>query len=281
MKIAVITDSGSNLTTTYLKSKENLKMISLLLNIDNKFYRDQVEISSEEVYEKLHQTNILTSLPNLEDFIEAVEDFKEKGYTDILVITISSGLSGTYNGFKNAADHVEGINIHFYDSKTLSMAEGYIVEEAISLIDKNLSIDEIREKLDELRYKNSLAMFTVENLKWLRKGGRIGKVEGTIGEILHVKPIIEVGDDGVYHTLSKGFGMKRTFITMRKAFKEKFGDDLIELTIHYGDNLDSAKNVEAKLVDDLNVNKITINQLTPVLGVHTGPEMIAIIGKRV
>jgi len=161
------------------------------------------------------------------------------------------------------------------------MAEGYIVEEALSLIKKNLTIEEIKVKLDELRYNNILAMFTVENLKWLRKGGRIGKVEGTIGEILHVKPIIVVGDDGVYHTLSKGFGMKRTFITMRKAFKEKFGDDLIELTIHYGDNLNSAKEIEARLVDDLNVNKITINQLTPVLGVHTGPEMIAIIGKRV
>ncbi len=281
MKIAIITDSGSNLTTKYINSKENLAMISLLLNVENKYYRDQVEIQSKEVYEKLYNTDILTSLPNLEDFVNAAEDFKEKGYTDILVITISSGLSGTYNGFKNAVEHIEGINIHFYDSKTLSMAEGYIVEEAINLVEKNLSIEEILPKLDELRYNNILAMFTVENLKWLRKGGRIGKVEGTIGEILHVKPVIIVGDDGVYHTLSKGFGMKRTFITMRKAFKEHFGNDLIELTIHYGTNLESAKNIESKLIEDLNVNKITVNQLTPVLGVHTGPEMIAIVGRRI
>lgn len=281
MKIAVITDSGSNLTLQYINSKENLEMVSLLINVNDKFYRDQVEIESEEVYEKLYDIEIKTSLPNLEDFIQAVESLKDKGYTDILVITISSGLSGTLNGFKNALEHIEGINIHFYDSKTLSMAEGYIVKEAISLIEKKLSIEEIISKLDDLRYKNILAMFTVESLKWLRKGGRIGKVEGTIGEILHVKPIIAVNDDGVYHTLSKGFGMKRTFITMRKIFKEHFGNDLIDLTIHYGSNYESAKQIEEKLKEDFNIKEITLNQLTPVLGVHTGPEMIAIIGRRV
>lgn len=280
MKIAVITDSGCNLKKTYIDSTPNLRMIPLLLNINNTFYRDQVEIDSETVYKRMHETDILTSLPNLSDFIHAAEELKEQEYTDIIVVAISSGLSGTLNGFQNAASEIKGINLHFYDSKTLAMAEGYLVEEAIKLINQDLSIKKILEKLDELRYKNSIAMFTVETLKWLRKGGRIGKVEGTIGEILHVKPVISVNDEGVYYTLSKGFGMKRTFITMKKALKEFFNQDEIELTIHYGDNIETAKEMEEKLVTELNVKKITLTPLTPVLGIHTGPQMIAIIGKR-
>lgn len=281
MKLAVITDSGCNLSKKYLDSVQNLKMISLLLNIDGVFYRDQLEIDSETIYKRMHEADILTSLPNLEDFVNAVESFKSEGYTDILVISISSGLSGTMNGFQNAAKEVEGIKIHFYDSKTLAMAEGYLVEEAIDLIKKETDFDTIIRRLDDLRYKNSIAMFTVETLKWLRKGGRIGKVEGTIGEILHVKPVISVNDDGVYHTLSKGFGMNRTFITMRKTLVDFFKDDPIELTIHYGENLETAEKLEEKLIAELNVKKITLTPLTPVLGIHTGPQMLAIIGKRV
>ena len=281
MKIAIITDSASNLSKKYIESNENLAMMSLLINIDNEFYRDQVEIETEEVYRRMLTSSVLTSLPNLEDFINAIEDFKSKGFTDILVITISSGLSGTFNGFKNAANEVSGINLHLYDSKTLSMAEGYMVKEAISLIKKKLSVKDIISKLDELRFNNLQAIFTVETLKWLRKGGRIGKVEGTIGEILHVKPIIAVNDEGVYHTLTKGFGMQRTYISMRKYLKEYYKQDEVELTIHYGNNIETAKILEGKLLNDLNVKKITLVPLTPVLGVHTGPKMIAIVGRRV
>jgi DegV family protein with EDD domain len=252
-----------------------------LLNIDNKFYRDQIEISTEEVYQKMLVTNVLTSLPNLEDYLSAIEDFKKDGYTDVLVITISSGLSGTYNAFVNLQEEIKGIKVHLYDSKTLSMAQGYMVEEACKLIRENMKVSDIIKKLDDLRYNNLEAMFTIETLKWLRKGGRIGLVEGTIGEILHVKPIIAVNDEGKYHTLSKGFGMKRAFITMRKLLKEKYEENSVEITIHYGDNLDTAKDIAEKLESDLNVKKISITPLTPVLGVHTGPSMIAIICRKI
>ncbi len=281
MKIAVITDSASNLTKKYVDATKNLDMLSLLISIDGKFYRDQVEIDTETVYKRLFETNVTTSLPNMEDFTKSVEKFKAEGYTDILVISISSNLSGTYNAFRLAADDVKDINVHLYDTKTLSMAEGYLVEEAIELIKKNTPIDKILKQLDELRFKNSIAMYTVETLKWLKKGGRIGLVEGTIGEILHVKPVISVNDDGVYYTISKGFGIQRALITMRRTLAEFFGKDLIEVTIHYGNNLELAHKVEEKLMTELNISKISLTPLTPVLGVHTGPGIIAMIGRRV
>ena len=281
MKLAIITDSGSNLSLKYIESIPNLKLAALQLNVAGEYFRDIIEISPEEVYAQLKHKHITTSLPKIEDYFKAIDSLKKDGYTDILVITISSGLSGTFNAFRNANAEVKGVNIHLFDSKTLGMAEGYLVMEALELIEKGKSVEEIIKELTDLRFNKSIAFFTVETLKWLRKGGRIGYVEGTIGDILHVKPIIAVNDDGVYHTLSKGFGMKRTFITMKKKLKEFFKDDKVLLTIHYGDDIEAAKKIEKMIENDINVSRIDLVPITPVLGVHTGPSIIAICARKV
>lgn len=281
MKIAVITDSSCNLDMNYIEKHDELKMTPLMISFDGKFYRDLIEVDYKTVYSKLDITKVTSSLPSLEDFESAVEDLKKEGYTDIVVITISSGLSGTFNAFNTFAKEFKDVNIHMYDSKTLSMALGYLVQKALSSISEGKSVARVIADLNKLRYEDSMALFTVETLKYLKQGGRIGKVEGTIGEILKVKPVIFVSDEGVYETLSKGFGINRTLITMRNDLKKKFGDDLIDLTIHYGNNLEKAEKLKTKIIQELNINNIQLVQLTPVLGIHTGPEMFALIAKRV
>jgi len=280
MKIAVITDSSSNLDMGYIKAQSNLEMTPLMISYDGKFYRDLVEVDYETVYKKLDETKVTTSLPSLEDFEKAINKFKKAGYTDIIVITISSGLSGTFNGFNNIAQEHDDINIHMYDSKTLSMALGYLVKKAIQSIEEGKSVSRIIADLNQLRYEDSMALFTVETLKYLRQGGRIGKVEGTIGELLRVKPVIYVSDEGVYETLTKGFGISRALNSMRTAIKEKFHDQPVDVTIHYGTNLEKAENLKTKIEFDLNVKGIDVIQLTPVLGIHTGPEMFAFVVKK-
>ena len=281
MKIGVITDSASNLDLEYINKEKNLKMTPLMISYDGSFHRDIIEVDYKTVYEKLEVTKVTTSLPSLEDFQDAIDQFRKDGYTDILVITISSQLSGTYQAFELAGKDCEGIKLHFYDTKTLSAAEGNLVKVALEGIDKGLSIPRIIANLNQSRYEDSVALFTVETLKYLREGGRIGKVEGTLGQLLNVKPVISVNDEGVYYTVTKGFGMKRTMIAMKKVLKDKFKDDLIEITIHYGNNLAKAQDLKGKLELDLNTKEVIISQLTPVLGIHTGPEMYAIIARRV
>ena len=279
MKVAVITDSGSNLSLEYFESVPNLKLVPLQINIDEEYYRDILEITPNEIYDQLKHKKISTSLPKIEDYLEAVEYFKSEGYTDILTITISSGLSGTYNAFRNVNVEVEGINVHLHDTKTLGMGEGYIVMEALKLIKEGKSIKQITDTLDDVRFNRSLSFYTVDTLKWLRRGGRIGYVEGTIGDILHVKPIISVNDEGVYYTISKGFGLKRTYITMKKKLIEFFKDQEIDITIHYGNDIEEAKKLEKMITNDVNAKKIDLVPITPVLGVHTGPGLIAICAK--
>lgn len=281
MKIAVITDSSCNLSLEYIKNQKNLKMAPLMIAFDGEFHRDLIEVDYKTVYSKLDETKVTSSLPSLEDFHNAVDELKKDGYTDIIVINISSGLSGTFNSFNTASKEFTGVNMHMYDSKTLSMALGYIVKKAISSIEEGKSVPRIIADLNQLRYEDSMALFTVETLKYLRQGGRIGKVEGTVGDLLNVKPVIYVSDEGVYETLSKGFGINRTLMSMRKELAKKFGDDLIDVTIHYGNNIAKAENLKIKIKQAFNTNTIDLLQLTPVLGIHTGPDMYALIAKRV
>lgn len=279
MKVAVLTDSGSNLSLEFVKKHDNLFVVPLMIVIDGKSYRDQEEITAQEIYERIDEKNMSTSLPESNDLHETIDRIKKEGYTDVLVINISSGLSGTYNAFRVAIESVEGLNIKHYDTKTLGAGQGYLVEEALELVNQNVSLDDIVIALDKQRYENSLAIYTINTLKYLKKGGRIGKVEGTIGDMLHIKPVITVNDDGVYITLSKALGLTRSLLNMKKLLVEKFQGLKIDLTVHYGVAIEKAKELGEMLKRSLNVRHLTISALTPVLGIHTGPEMFAYVAR--
>ncbi|MFW6284750.1 MAG: DegV family protein [Bacillota bacterium] len=281
MKTAIITDSAANLDERFLEAHENLFMLPLLIMIDGESFRDQIEISSEEVYEKLDSHKVSTSLPSTEDLYRLLDKLKTEGYTDVLALNLSSGLSGSFNAFNLVFKDYEGLTITHYDSKTLGAGLAYLVEHAVKRIGEGIAPKTIVKELDTIRFKDSIALFTIETLKYLRRGGRIGKVEGTLGEALHVKPVITVNDEGVYVTKKKSIGsLQRALLNMKKILVNRYGDTLIDLTIHYGNNLEKAKDMAEKLKTSLNIRNLTLSQLTPVLGIHTGPRMFAYIAKK-
>ena len=144
-----------------------------------------------------------------------------------------------------------------------------------------MPITDIIKELDRIRFQDSLAIYTINTLKYLKKGGRIGKVEGTIGDILHIKPVITVNDEGVYITLSKGFGLQRSLIKMKDLLVEKFGQNKIDLIVHYGNDVEKASELAERLKKDLNIRDIGLSPLTPVLGIHTGPQMFAFVANKI
>ncbi len=281
MKTAIITDSAANLSKDFVKKEAHLYVLPLMILSGDKQYRDQVEISAEEVYEQIDEKNFTTSLPSMDDFTKMLDTIKKKEYEQVIIISISSGLSGTFNAMRLLIKDYKGLNITHYDTKTLGSAQGYLVEEALNLAKKGSKPETIIKALDTLRYEDSIAIYTIDTLKYLRKGGRIGKVEGTVGNLLRVKPIITVNDEGVYITLSKSIGsIQRALLNMKKLLVEKFNDELIELTIHYGDGLEKAKDLGEKLKKELNIKRLRLSALTPVLGIHTGPKMFAYVARR-
>ncbi len=281
MKIAIVTDSGANLSPETLKKYHNLFVVPLMILVDGKSYRDGIEITADEVYRQLDDHDVSTSLPSMDDLTMLFEDLKKKEYTDALVINLSSGLSGTFNAFRLAFEHIEGINITHYDSKTLGGGLSILVDEACALVKKETTIPQIIKKLNKLRYEDSIALYTINTLKYLRKGGRIGKVEGTIGNILRIKPVITVNDEGVYVTVSKGFGIQRSFLAMKTILIEKFQKAKIDLIVHFGDDIEKAKQLGESLRRELNIRNISLSKLTPVLGIHTGPMMFAYVARKV
>jgi DegV family protein with EDD domain len=180
-----------------------------------------------------------------------------------------------------AFKEMSGINIFHFDSKTLAAGLGYLIEYALELVKTGKPVPEIIPLLEHLRYEDSLAIYTINTLKYLKRGGRIGKVEGTIGDILHIKPVITVNPEGVYVTLRKAFGLQRSLLLMKKLMIEKFGTELVDMTIHYGDDLEKAKELGEMMKQELNIRTLTVSPLTPVLGIHTGPEMFAYIVRRI
>lgn len=281
MKIAVITDSGSNLNQAFVEKHPNLKVIPLMIVKDGVQFRDQIDITAEQIYKEIDEKNFSTSLPTMDSLEKAIEEVKKGGYTDVLVINISSGLSGTFNAFRLTLHDVKGINIHQYDTKTLGAGEGYLVELALDLIEAGNKPEEIIQALNICRFEDSLAIYTINTLKYLKKGGRIGKVEGTIGDLLRIKPVITVNNEGVYVTLSKAIGMQRSLLNMKELMVKKFGDSLVDLTVHYGEDLEKATQLGSMMSKTLNVRNLNISALTPVLGIHTGPQMFAFVARKI
>lgn len=274
-KIAIVTDTTCDLSDEVIKLN-NIYMVPLQIVYETKSYRDRMEITAEKVYSLLEKEVPKSSLPLPEDVKKAWDKIADEGYTDILHISISSGLSGTYNMVRLLAQEYTKLNIEVVDSSILSMGLGFLVLEAAKVIKETGDMKAAIKKVKTVR-KSMSAMFVVSTLEYLRKGGRIGKVEGTVGTLLNIKPIIAVNDEGVYYTVSKGRGFKRAVDTMVEEIKKRYEGKKISLAVVHGAQLEGAKKLLSSLKEKLNITTAYITSVSPVLGMHTGPGLLGII----
>lgn len=273
-KIAIITDSAGDFSAKFAK-KHNVKVIPLRICFSDKEFRDGVDISCDEIYPMLETEIPKSSLPYRDDIIAAFDSARDEGYTDVIYIGISSGLSGTFNAVRLIASEYDGLNIHCFDSKTLSCAQNMLIWAAIAALKTTDNIQEIFARLSEIRNK-MVAMFCVRDLTYLIKGGRIGKVAGTVGSLLKLCPIIKVNDDGVYETASKTIGFNRALEALVAEVKSRFANVEVAISLTYSSNKDLAERIKAEVKKCCKVKSCEINPVTAVLGVHTGPDMAGI-----
>ncbi|MCR6515004.1 MAG: DegV family protein [Clostridium sp.] len=276
-KIALLTDSACDLTFEQLK-ENNIKLAPLKIIYNSGEYEDIIEISADDVYEKIEVEVPKTSLPSNETIDKILNKIEEEGYTHVLAINISSKLSGTSNSIRLLLEDHPNLTSYVYDCKTLSIAEGAIVLDAAKLIKAGKSFEEIIEALPEIRNRTE-GYFTLNTLEYLKKGGRIGKVSGTIGELLNLKPIIHVGDDGVYETYAKVRGRKQSISRLQKIVEEAASKGQCKVwVLNGGAKEDGAKFYQTIKGLDLK-NIIELNEATvgPALGVHTGPGLLGVI----
>jgi len=276
-KIALITDSSCDLPKELI-DKYNIHVIPLRIIFQDGDYRDRVDITSEEFYERLKTEIPSTSMPSVGETWELFEKLKSDGYTHVLTILLSSGLSGTHGMVESLKEKVEnlGINLKIIDSKALSLGLGFLAMHAGKLLKNNTPFHDTITKVEGL-IKETKVFFVLKTLEYLRKGGRIGLVEGTIGDILDIKPIISINDEGIYYSVTKVRGRTRSLNKIIEVAKESIGSQKVYLGVLHGNAPEDAQYVMENLKEsNLQIEQGFIEQTTASMAVHTGPGLIGI-----
>ncbi|MEG2353425.1 MAG: DegV family protein [Clostridium sp.] len=277
-KIAIITDSTSDLDRKFV-ADNNITVLPFRIIYKDREYRDNIDITAQEVYDNIKVEIPTSSLPSMSDIEDGFKRLIKEGYTHAIAITLSTGLSGINNAIKLVSDNFADIQTCVFDSKSISEGEGYIVKEVNKLIQAGKSYNEIVEILPKIT-ESIKVFFIVDTLEYLIKGGRIGKITGAIGTILNLKPIICIGKDGKYFTYDKVRGRKQALKKIQDLAIEFLKNDK-KISIYDGNGREEAD----KLCDELN-NWCNANgrgpvkregSISPVSGVHSGPGLIGIV----
>ncbi|MDR0898583.1 MAG: DegV family protein [Oscillospiraceae bacterium] len=274
-KIAMITDSACDIPDELL-ARYGIHYVPLRLIYRDGEVRDRVEISPEEVYAIMSESLPKTSLPLPEDVTSLYDRLADEGYTDAIHICISSGLSGTYNMVNMLAKEYTRLNIRVVDTKSLSMQEGLVVLACARKLEETGDIDEVVALAQTVREK-SLGMFVIRTLEYLRKGGRIGLVEGVLGTMLQLKPVIFVNQDGIYETLAKARGYANALEVLVREVTNRFNKSRIALAVIHGAAPQEGAKLLERLKGMLNIEESFLLPCSPVLGVHTGPGLLGVI----
>lgn len=273
-KIALITDSTCGLPKEYVE-KYNVKIVSLKILYKDDEFIDGINITPEEVYSRLPEELPTTSMPSVDDVAVLYERLVEEGYTHAIVLPVSSGLSGTINSFRLASENFKSINTFIFDTKILSMAVGLIVIEVGKMIEENKSFEYICDKIPKIR-ENLWMYFTVDTLEYLIKGGRIGKVTGGIGQMLNLKPVITMDEDGAYTTFTKVRGSKQAFKKLLSLAHEILDKGKGKVIIMTGTMHEEAERLKEILEEHKNTTFIYKGTITPAVGIHSGPRLLAV-----
>lgn len=274
-KIALISDSSCDLTEELI-NKYSVKIMPLRIIYRDKEYIDRVNITPQEVYDRLSIEIPTTSMPSMSDMENIYAALEKEGFTHVIAITISSGLSGTFNAVKLVSENHPNLTTYIFDSKTLSAGLGALVEECGKLIASGKSFEEIVDILPSIKQRVSV-YYVVETLEYLKKGGRIGKVSATIGQLLNIKPIISVDDEGKYFTYAKVRGRKQSINKLIDIAKETLNTTKAKIFVLQGGALEEGRKLYDAFTGMLNLTSINFGDISPALGVHTGPGLLGVI----
>jgi DegV family protein with EDD domain len=275
-KIAILVDSGSDVPKEY-RDRYHMYVAPLTIIYKDAQYRDGIDIQPEEVYARFADEIPSTSLPCPAAVTEVLQRIKADGYDKVIAVTISSGLSGTYELASSFGPAPEGLETFYLDTRNIGIGSGFAAIRAGELIEKGLPFAEVCREAEKAARHTKL-FFCVSTLEYLAKGGRIGHVAAMVGTILDLKPVISCNDAGVYYTVAQARGRKKSLaVALQKAVEFGAGAREFNLTVMHGAAQEEADALLAALKARLPGFRIAIEgQITPALVVHTGPGLIGV-----
>jgi DegV family protein with EDD domain len=271
----IVTDCAADMSA---EEMEQLDIVEAPLSIH--FPEGEVsadDISADNFYNRLEAMRPAiptTAQPSSGMFEQIYRQLAETS-KNIFSIHISSGLSGTFNSAQLAGEQVKDqAHVSFWDTMTLSGGERFQVL-AAALADKaGWTMDKIQERLTEVR-ANTEVIYTLETLEYLARGGRIGRVQALMGSLLKLKPVINVSHtDGKYSTVTKARTIPAALEAITDHLLNLYSKTPVWVTILHGRFQHGAEMLSDMAEERLNVAKLEVNRISPVLGVHTGPGIV-------
>ena len=280
MGIKIITDSGCDLPKELIE-KHDIEVLPIFVLEGETEYLDNIDITAEEVFKGMREGVVYkTSQTPPEKFILK---FKEslKNNDTIIYVGLSSELSGTYESSVLAKKTVEGeypeADISVIDSRAVSGGQGLIVLEAVKMVKDGKSKEEILERIN-LLIQNIEHVFTIDDIEYLYRGGRVSKAQKMIGGLLSIKPILWV-NDGKLEPIEKVRGKNKVLKAIIELIKKTKDDtDLSQqdIIINHADDIDSALKLKDMMIEEFGIKQPLINSIGSVIGAHAGPGTVAV-----
>jgi len=278
MGVKILADSACDLPLEFYQ-ENNVALIPLKVLIDENEYEDLRTIQPIEVYDSIRAGNHpKTSQPSQLEFQKAFVELAKNNQQGIY-IAFSSQLSGTYQTAVMVYDQVKeeypNIDLTIIDTKCASLGVGLCVREAARLANNNASKDEIVRDV-QFRSSHMEHLFTVEDLDYLAKGGRLSKASAFLGGLLNIKPLLNV-EDGKLVPIEKIRGKKKLLNRIIEVMKQRGTDfESQVIGISHADDLTTANEMKEKFLQEFNPQEVIITSVGASIGSHTGPGTIAI-----
>lgn len=278
-KIAVLVDSTSYLSEER-KNQLGIKTVYLNVIMDNNSYKEILDITVESYnnYLKNQENDIpTTSQPAIGDIVLAFQKLKDEGYTDVIAISLSSGISGTYSSYSVASLMVEGLNIHPFDSEVSCQPEGQYAITAAKLAKEGKNVKDIMSLLNDMK-KLSRAYFIADDLMHLKRGGRLNGAQALVGNLLQVKPILHF-ENKVIVPYQKIRTYKKAISKIYELFdgfyQENKNKKIVAFAIHV-DAEEKALEISQYIKENYPDVDVEVNVIGPVISTHLGLGSVAL-----
>ncbi len=270
--IRLIIDSTADLTAQEIEDL-GVTVIPMKVCVDDKEYLAGVNLQNEEFFELLKKCKTLphTTQINQDEYQNIIKPFLDKG-EDVFVMSLSSGLSGSFNSLRLASEELNSAHLEIFDTQNVTLGFKVLVFEALKLIKSGVSLHELKAKMEELKQKCRL-IAVVDNVKYLIKGGRLSLVAGIAVTALNIKPIVTI-KNGKVVVLSKGIGYNHA---IKNLIKNLSNIDLEKsICIGHSNDLTRFEQFKKEIEKALNIKCEGCTGIGPIIGTHAGPGCVAI-----
>lgn len=268
--IQIVVDSTAYLTREYI-NENNIEVAELSVELDDVREKEGLPGGFSDFFDRFEKSESFpkTSQPPVGEFVECYEKAFKRG-KEIVVITFSSKLSGTYSSARLAADMFDAGKITVIDSLTAVGNYRYMISETLRLADSDSTMEKIVERIEEIRETMGINLM-VESLEYLKRGGRLSNMQAVIGSLLNIKPIIGLIDGKLVAT-DKVRGKKKAL----DLIIAKIPNDAKKINIEHVEDSDSANRIKEIIESKFENADVSVHEIGPVIGSHIGPKAIGV-----